>query len=165
MRSEGENDFPAAHGLSSGCLKRCVFMTDAITLRSTVAGIDELAFDQRRPVLIAHRMAQFNAGPHRHFGREACVVQMHDHHIVQVIRATMASAALASQNNTSPSRMYAAVEIANSAPLRSSFGSDSSAPHTGRPQADPLAADSHRSIRIVDIAQNSFNNHHGLLLS
>ena len=47
--------------------------------------IDDVALDQRRPVLIAHRVAQFNAGAHCHFGREAHqLVQMHDHHVAQL---------------------------------------------------------------------------------
>ena len=47
--------------------------------------IHHVVLDQRRPVLVAHRMAQFDAGPHRHFRRSARqIVQMHDHYVAQV---------------------------------------------------------------------------------
>jgi hypothetical protein len=47
--------------------------------------IDEVALDQCRPVLVAHRMSQFDAGAHRHLRREARqFVQVHDHDVAHL---------------------------------------------------------------------------------
>ena len=47
--------------------------------------VDESALDQGRPVLVSHRMTQFDARAYRHFGRHAQqIVQMHNHHVAQL---------------------------------------------------------------------------------
>src|SRR4249920_2699308 len=47
--------------------------------------IDDCVLDQRWPVLISHRVSQFNACAHCYLGRETHqLVQMHDHHVTQL---------------------------------------------------------------------------------
>jgi hypothetical protein len=85
MRSEIGNNFPAGQELVANSLE-AVRIHDG---RHHLAidgerDIDDCILDQRRPMLIAHRVSQFDARAHCCFWREAHqLVQMHDHHVAQ----------------------------------------------------------------------------------
>ena len=86
MRSEVWHDLATGHELVADALKAMGIHDGRHHL--AIHGkrhVNEATLDQRRPVLIAHRMTELDAGAHRLFGRASCqLVQKHDQHIPQL---------------------------------------------------------------------------------
>ena len=171
MWSEVGNDFPATYEVVTDAFE--VMRIHDRCHHLAVDGkrhIDEVALDQRRPVLVAHRMTQFNAGAHCYFGRELRqIVQIYDHHIAQVDSRNDGLGCL-----RIPEQHVAVADIGAAVKRNRQLGALraglSEAALLRLPLVDlqqiyigggePLG-----SFRIADISQHGFNDHHGALLS